>query len=115
MAIDFSNLVLAPAMTTFALSIQIIPTVSQPNYSAPALAPQAYVAQGIWTVQDVDVLLEDGSTLASKSYILGIRFADYLIPPVKGDGVVLNAANYVIDQVRPDGQGGARLILKAMQ
>ena len=108
MAIDFSALVLAPAMTTFAIPVTITPTVSQP-LAAP------YANRGIWSVQDVDVMLEDGSMLSSKSYTLGISFADYVVAPSKGDGIALNGGNYLVDQIRPDGQGGARLILKALQ
>ena len=106
MAIDFADLVLGPAMATFAIPVTITPTVSQPSAAA-------YSAQGIWTVQDVDVLLEDGSTIASKSYWLGIALGEFTIAPIKGDGVTLNGNGYLIDQVRPDGQGGAKLVLKA--
>lgn len=106
MTIDFSGLVLGPAMATFAIPITVSPIVSQPTAAA-------YAAQGVWTVQDVDILLEDGSTLASKSYWLGIKLADYAVVPIKGDGVTVNGNGYVIDQVRPDGQGGAKLVLKA--
>ncbi len=108
MPVDFSSLVLAPCMATFAIPITVTPTVSQPG-------AQGYAAQGIWDVREVDVVLEDGSTLASKTYIVGIRLAEYAVAPRNGDGIVINGNNYIIDQMRPDGQGGARLVLKALQ
>jgi hypothetical protein len=66
---------------------------------------------------------------------LGIQYSLFTVPPRKGDGVQIiltefmiaqmaqvavnrgfaNPANYLIDQVRPDGQGGARIVLKALQ
>ncbi len=108
MGIDFARLVLGPDMVIFAIPVTVTPTVSQPN------GPACYVARGIWTVQDVDVVLEDGSTIASKSYWLGIKLDDFAVPPIKGDGILLKGDNYLIDQVRPDGHGGAKLVLKAV-
>jgi hypothetical protein len=106
--IDFAGLVLSPCMATLAIAVTITPTVSQPHAAA-------YANRGIWTVQDVDVVLEDGSIIASKSYTLGIALADYAIAPLVGDGVAIGADNYLVDMVRPDGQGGVRLMLKALQ
>jgi hypothetical protein len=80
-------------------------------------------------------MMEDGSVLASKSIELGIQYSLFTVPPKKGDSVQItltefmisqmaqaavtrgfaNPANYLIDQVRPDGQGGARIVLKALQ
>ena len=128
MAIDFSRLVLGPAMDVFAIPVTWTPTVSQP-------AQPPYMVNAIWTVKDVDVIMEDGSVLASKSIELGIQYSLFAVPPRKGDGVQItltefmiaqmgqvavnrgfaNPANYLIDQVRPDGQGGARIVLKALQ
>jgi hypothetical protein len=128
MAIDFSRLVLGPAMDVFAIPIAWTPTVSQPGQPP-------YTVNAIWTVKDIDVLMEDGSVLASKSIELGIQYSLFAVPPRKGDGVQItltefmiaqmaqvpvgrgfaNPANYLIDQVRPDGQGGARIVLKALQ
>ena len=130
MAIDFSRLVLNNAMdpTVFGIPVTFMPTVSQPGQPS-------YMANCIWTVKDVDVMMEDGSVLASKSIEIGIQYSQFTVPPKKGDGVQIkltewmveqmaqvmmnrgfaNPANYLIDQVRPDGQGGARVVLKALQ
>lgn len=105
--IDFSALVLGPCQDVFGVSITIDPLKSQP--SVPP-----YDARGIWTVKDVDVIMEDGTVLASKSYEIGVRLSEYPIPPVKTDQVTVNANTYAIDEVRPDGQGGAKWVLKAL-
>lgn len=109
MPVDFSALVLAPNMSTFAVPITITPVRSQPGQPA-------YVAEGIWSTVDMDVMLEDGSKLASTTLQLGIRLADFAVLPQPSDQVTFGAnEKYLIDIVRDDGQGGGKLILKSMQ
>lgn len=38
-----------------------------------------------------------------------VRVGDLAAPPVKGDRMVVDGANYVLHQIEADGQGGARL------
>jgi hypothetical protein len=122
MPTDFSGLVLAPAMAAFALPVTITPLVSQKN-AAP------YAAQGIWTITDLDLVLEDGEAFSNRTLKFGIRLSDYVVAPKQGDWVT-SAVKYlpltywqgdfdptsdidlIVDDVRPDGQGGATLILK---
>lgn len=101
-------------MRTFALPVTVTP-----NDGAGA----AYAAQGIWRYQDLDVMLEDGSSLSSTTITLGIRISDWKVFPKVGYAISadppkwapVQARNYLIDKVRPDGQGGASLVLKAKQ
>lgn len=103
-------------MDTFALSVTIFPT----DGGAP------YAARGVWRYQDTDVMLDDGTLLSSTTITLGIRLSEYPAVPLRGYGVQIyrpawakpnafDVQNYVIDMVRPDGQGGASLVLKAKQ
>ena len=63
--------------------------------------------------------------LSDRSFTLGIRMADFAIPPSEGDLITTDAsflplgydralpvANFVIDNATPDGQGGSVLTLR---
>lgn len=118
MGVDFSKLVLAPAMATFAKPVTVTPTASQPNAAS-------YPARGIWTVQNTTIMGESGNVFSTVNLKFGIRFADYPATlPAQGDVITTTAANlplgywqgqidpnagidFVIDDVTPDGQGGA--------
>lgn len=123
MGIDFSSLVLAPAMATFAKPVLVTPVVSQPN-AAP------YSGRGIWTVQETTIIGEMNNTFSTVNLILGIRWAEFpAVGPSQGDWITIAAKqlplgywqgqidpnaniDFVIDDVTPDGQGGAKLSLK---
>jgi hypothetical protein len=122
MPIDFADLVLMPAMTVFSYPVTITPKVSQPN-AAP------YPARGIWTVTELDVIAEDGGVLSNRTLKFGIALNDFTFAPKQGDWITALAGqlplgywqdeflvgatvDFIIDDVRPDGQGGATLVLK---
>tara|TARA_R110002074_G_scaffold253081_2_gene425070 strand:- start:16479 stop:16814 length:336 start_codon:yes stop_codon:yes gene_type:complete len=44
--------------------------------------------------------------------VLGIRLSEFTVPPVEANEVVIDGATYRINDVQPDGQGGAKLMLK---
>ena len=112
MAVDFDGLVLKTAMNTFALPVTVTPASGAP-----------FAGRGVWRYQDMDVLLEDGSSLSSTTITLGIRIAEFGVLPKVGDALAadppawapVQARHYLVDKVRPDGQGGASLVLKAKQ
>lgn len=120
--IDFSALVLAPCMGVFGSPVTVTPSRSQP-LAAP------YVARGVWHVDNVNVITEDGGTFSNRTIKLGIRMADFSVTPTQGDWITTSTANlplaywegevdkgesidFVIDDQNPDGQGGASLVLK---
>lgn len=123
MGVDFSKLVLAPAMATFAKPVTVTPLASQPN-AAP------YPARGIWSVMSTNILGESGNVFSTVNLKFGIRFADYPIDiPAQGDYISSAASNlplgywqgqidpttaidFIIDNVTPDGQGGATIDVK---
>ena len=122
MAIDFSALVLGPCQDAFGHPVSILPVASQPGQGA-------YAARGIWTVDDVNLVTEDGGNFSSRTLKLGIRLSEFPIYPKQGDRITSSTADlplayweapippagtvdFLIDDFRPDGQGKADLILK---
>jgi hypothetical protein len=120
--IDFSALVLAPCMEVFAKPVTVTPTKSQP-LAAP------YDARGIWHVDNVKIVTEDGGTFSNRTIKLSVLMADFTATPAQGDWISTEAKHlplaywqgdidpnsnidFVIDDQSPDGQGGASLILK---
>lgn len=120
--IDFSQLVLAPCMTVFGAPITVTPTKSQP-LGAP------YAARGVWHVENVNLVTEDGGNFSNRSIKLGIRMADFAVTPAQGDWITTQASalplaywqgdvdpnssiDFEIDDQNPDGQGGTSLTLK---
>lgn len=123
--VDFSSLVLTPCQDAFGKPVTVTPKASQPF-------GQPYPARGIWTVEHLDVPLEDGGTLSSRTLKLGIRLAEFSFSPRQGDWISTVACelpltywqgefqaganiDFLIDDLHPDGQGGAELILKRVQ
>jgi hypothetical protein len=125
MSIDFSSLVLAPAMATFGRPVLITPLRSRPT-AAP------YPARGIWTVESISIVTEDGGNLSSIKLTFGIRLADFTVAPKQGDWISTTAGNlplaywqgdidpnanvdFIVDDFTPDGQGKAQLIVKRIK
>lgn len=106
MPVDFDTLVLKPAMDRFAKPIVIKPLASQP------LAP-AYTARGDWVKRPVDVPVE-GGVLSSEERVISIRISEFAIPPAPLDQVQFKGEWYWIDDVDEDGEGQAKLALKAV-
>lgn len=107
MAVDFDALVLAPAMATFARPMAVTPVKSQPG--APA-----YPARGVWTFRPVQIQLEDGRIQSTNEAHLGIRLAEFTVPPAQLDTLVFDGRTYEIADATPDGQGGADLKLRLL-
>ena len=102
--IDFDALVLGPAMDAFARPIVIEPGVSQPGASA-------YPARGVFDNAAVEETVADGY-ISTVQPILGIRMAEFPVPPKRGDRVLIDAITYAVHDLRPDGHGKASLILR---
>jgi hypothetical protein len=120
--IDFSGLVLAPCINLFGCQVTVTPVKSQP-------LAQPYGAQGIWTVENVNIVTEDGGVFSNRTIKLGIRMADFTVAPAPGDWISTAASHlplaywqgdvdpyavldFIVDDQNPDGQGGASLTLK---
>jgi hypothetical protein len=116
MPIDFTSLVLVPCQDIFSVPFAIDPITSRPG------APP-YSARGVFSSGAVDVMGQDGSVLSDVRTTLGIRLAEFTIPPMARDKITLSDASidpghrgaYYIDDTDPDGQGGAVLTLRRQE
>jgi hypothetical protein len=73
-----------------------------------------YTTEGIWTLQHLDVMMDDGSKLSTETISLDIQLTQFKVVPVIEDVITLTSGQaFVIDDIHPDGQGAAKLILKA--
>jgi hypothetical protein len=114
-AVNLGALVLPAAMNAFA-----IPVAFTPNDGTPP-----FTGRGSYAYRETDLILDDGSALASVVISLGISLAEFPVIPKVGYALVLTPQNpplssfgpcsFTVDKVRPDGQGGATLVLKAGQ
>lgn len=113
MPVDFSALVLLPAMNTFAIlesNIECDPVTSRPG-AAP------YPMRGIFTTTELDVVGLDGGIVSDQKTTLGIRLAEFITgpPPDRRDHVTIKGVRYFIDDMHHDGQGGAVLTLRLLE
>lgn len=118
MPVDFSSLVLAPAMNTFARPVTIDPIKSRPGSGMP------YAARGVISSRSVDIVLADGAVMSDQRTTLGIRDADenadgtpmFAVLPVRGDKVRIESGPYQGDfwvgDIDADGQGGSVITLR---
>ncbi len=102
---DFANLVLGPVMAAFGRPITFTPVKSEPGVAA-------YPARGVYAVKQVTIRTEDGGGFTDQQPTLGIRLADYPVPPMQSDSFTLNGVAWWVWDVQPDGQGGADLVIK---
>lgn len=112
---DFDRLVLAPAMAAFARPVAFLPRGGAP-----------FVGRGDLRMPTADIALEDGS-ITTAAPVLGIRRSEFALLPEQEDGVyvdvVIDAADpagfrvtdrtrrFLIQDVRPDGEGDIKLVL----
>lgn len=116
---NFDTLVLAPAQNSFAKPLTISPLASLPG-AAP------YAARGIWTVRVVDVILDDGGQLTTRTIEIDVRLSEVPALPMQGDQITIIADIQTefsgvpigsqlllqVDDVRMDSGGAAKLLLK---
>jgi len=117
--VDFDKLVLNPAQNAFGKPLTIAPLASLPG-SAP------YAARGIWTVRVVDVILDDGGQLTTRTLEIDVRLSELPALPMQGDQVTIVADIQTefaglpigsplllqVDDVRMDSGGAAKLLMK---
>lgn len=91
-------------MAVFGAPISFTPTASQPGVPA-------FPARGVYAVKQVTIR-QDETIFTDQQPTLGIKLADYPVPPKQGDRFVLAGVAWFVWDVQPDGQGGADLVLK---
>lgn len=97
-------------MNSFARPCTIYPLVSQSGANP-------YTARGSRNIQTLEVPLDNGQMLVTKTYKMGIRSSEFVIPPVKGDKVEwpdFTPSLFVIDRHDPDRAGGIMFTLRAV-
>lgn len=109
-------------MDAFSKNVTIIPVKSQPM-SGP------YSSRGVWQVDNINVATDEGGTFSSRILKFGIKLNEFTIPPLQYDILSIMASDlpmgyfadalvpssnidFVINDIQPDGQGGATLMLK---
>lgn len=92
--------VISQCVKTFATSVIYIPKVG-PQKTINAVFDKDYA--------EVEIL--DGPPVQSTGPRIGIRVADLDAQPTRGDKCTISGVTYRVDEYRPDGQGGATLIL----
>lgn len=114
MAVDFDSLVVGPCMAIFGGDILYT-----------ARAGGAIRITGVFNEAylDVDPLGRGGlasetaswgyqGAISSEMPVLGVQLSQFLPgEPLQGDELVARGTTYVVREVRPDGQGGALLLL----
>ncbi|SFT11733.1 hypothetical protein [Methylobacterium sp. yr668] len=110
--IDFAALALGPGIAAFGRPVTVTPLAS-----SPVRLP--FAATGVWTVKNTSIQLEGDQSMNTTVLTLGIRLADWKYRPEQFSVVRIPAAGFYpdegslwIDDIDPDGQGGATLTLK---
>lgn len=118
MPIDWSALVLGPCMVTFGEKIGYLSsTLGQ--HDILGVFDEGYseldpLGRGSLPGAEGFQLGSPGGITAALP-VLGIRLADLPFEPEQGDRVVILGNIYVVKEVRPDGKGGAKLLLNLVQ
>jgi hypothetical protein len=116
---NFDTLVLNACQNSFGKPLTINPLASIPG------APP-YLARGIWTVRVVDVILDDGSQLTTRTLEIDVRLSELPVLPMQGDQITIVAdiqseffglsigspLLLQVDDARLDSGGAAKLIVK---
>jgi len=106
MPVDFDKLVLGPAMAAFGRPVTFDPVKSQPG--APV-----FEVLGVFDNEHVEVEEIGGEVYHSTVQpTLGVKLSDFTVPPEQGDRPTIDGVVYEVQDPQPDGQGGAKLILK---
>ena len=95
---DAANLA---ARNEFASTVTYTPAAGG-SYSIAALLGRPF--EGI-QLGGADVMI------AGRKPVLDVRLADLPVTPIAGDELTVESADYVVEEVEPDGQGGVKLIL----
>tara|TARA_R110002110_G_scaffold64634_5_gene178579 strand:+ start:215 stop:550 length:336 start_codon:yes stop_codon:yes gene_type:complete len=82
-------------------------------FSAPAVVKAEFgTGRGVFDAAHELVDTGGDAPVSSTGPVLGIRLSEFSTPPVSGNELTIDGAFYRINDVQPDGQGGAKLMLK---
>jgi hypothetical protein len=102
-AIDFSTLVLGPAMAAFGEPVTYDPVEGD-----------AFALTAVVDLAHAEVSFTDGAPVSTVKPMLGVRLADFPagIAPQQDDQATVRGTLYDVVDVEPDGQGGAMLVMQ---
>lgn len=106
MAIDWDDLVLQAEFAVFGEDVQ-------PVYTPQTGSP--FPIDGVFDNPYKGLVIQDDGlpVVATREPMLGVRLAQFVSPPVKGDQVHIASVGqaYLVSDVHPDGKGWAKLML----
>lgn len=71
----------------------------------------SFSVDGVWEAAHKELDLGGETVVSTVSPALGVRLVDFPVEPLVGDQFDREGNTYEIDDVQPDGQGGAKLIV----
>lgn len=103
MSVDWDAHVLAPCLGVFGEPITYMPKIGSP-FQITGVFNNAYLSL---------TLIEDGSDMNTSKPVLGVRDADFPVPPAQGDRLLVQKTNviYMVRDVNPDSHGHSNLML----
>jgi hypothetical protein len=109
MGIDWDTYVLGPTVSVFGEPVTYSPAAG----NGPILAIGGGAITGVFdeAYRDQDAIVGiEANTLMP---VLGVRLAQFPTAPVKNDQLIRQSTGltYIVRDVRPDGHGGAKLML----
>jgi hypothetical protein len=119
---DFSTLVLGPCQGVFGKPITINPIASIPG-------ARPYAATGIWNVRHVDIVLEGGRILTSRTIKVDVQLAVLPASPMQSDQITFIAddqflpfgirpgqsVTLIVDDTHEDSGGASGLVCKVFK
>lgn len=105
MAVDVDGLAGAAAIAAFGVEVSYTVAGGLTSFTVRGVFDRHHAATRIG---------EDGAPVSVRETLLGVRLADFPagVEPAAGDGPVVVGGNaYDVADVRPDGLGGAALVL----
>lgn len=83
-------------------------------FAAPVVVKAAYGAgRGVFDAAHELVDMGGEAPMTTVGPVLSIRLSEFDVPPAQDDEVTIDGTLYRIFDVQPDGQAGAKLLLKA--
>lgn len=110
MAIDWDTAVLGPTVAVFGQAVIYTPAGSNSPISAIGGGP----ITGVFDDAYIDQNQIDGVEANAVKPVLGVRMAQFAVPPAQDDTVLIGGTTYIVKDVRPDGHGWALLFLQVM-
>lgn len=105
MSIDWNAVVIGPLIGVFGEPVVYMPFAGGAAFQISGVFDDAYLKE---------VLFEDASTGVTEVHaVLGVQLPQFASPPIQNDQLSVASVNttYVVRDVRPDGRGGAKLVL----